>query len=288
MPMGVRSLIRLYCRHSPMDRGKYRLALWAFRHLDGKLANPTVCAVRLGNGLKVEINLAEFVQNQIYYIGFYEFYLARYFQSLMEPGSVFVDVGAHVGQYTLIAAAAQMETHAFEPDPENFAYLSRNLQLNHLNAQLNRCAVTDYTGEAILFPCGERMRNNSLRRINAATVPGRTERVTPVVHLDGYFAGHHDRIQLIKADVEGAELSVLKGAQQILSHSRPILIVEVADDLARAFDYTAVDLKRFLSELDYRFYAINRNRLQPVDAGSQTTYENLICLPSDSLLNPGS
>ncbi len=274
----LRRLAQFYCRHVPLDRGKYRVAAWTYLHLTPH--QPTTCVTTLANGLTVEVHINEFIQSMIYYMGYYELYLARYVQTLMQPGRIFADVGAHVGQYTLMAAARRMEAHAFEPDPVNFAYLSRNVQLNHLTVTLNHCAVTDYSGHALLFPYGnETIRNNSLRKVESAPASSRSAITTPVVHLDGYFAGRHHEIAIVKADVEGAELNVLKGAQEILSHSRPILILEVVACNTQAYGYTAYDLKQFLRGFGYQFYTLERTKLVPIPLESQASYENLICIP---------
>jgi hypothetical protein len=64
------------------------------------------------------------------------------------------------------------------------------------------------------------------------------------------------------------------------------LILEVVEGNTQAYDYTATDLKQFLKTFGYNFYALDRARLQRVSIGSQASYENLICLPADSPLNP--
>ncbi len=231
----------------------------------------------------MDLDPKEFIQSQIYYIGLYEHYYARYFEQFLSPGLVCIDVGAHVGQYALIAAAAGMEAHAFEPDPQNFGYLKWNVLLNNLNVRLNLAAVSDFTGEATLFPYGdESIRNNSLRPIQGARQSSRSEITTPVVHLDGYFEGRHDQVHLIKADVEGAELSVLRGAETILQKSRPVLFLELVKRNANAFGYTPRDLKQFLSNFGYRFFAVHRRSLKSIPIASDDSFEKLICKPAHS------
>ncbi|MDW8325914.1 MAG: FkbM family methyltransferase [Anaerolineales bacterium] len=274
----MRTLIYHYCRRIPIRRGKYRLALWAFRHL--RPIAPEFRRVPFGHSLSIEVDLAEFIQSQIYYLGLYEYYLARYAQTVMRPGEIFVDVGAHIGQYALLAAERGMEVHAFEPDHVSFAQMRRNMELNRLSATLNCMAVADYEGEATLYPVGgAENRNNSLRPI----VPDSTREViaVPVIKLDAYFKHTPSRIGIIKADVEGAELNVLSGACDVLARHRPTLILEVADHLTRAFGYRPSDLEGFLKKFGYRLHTLDRERLRPMTAIGQISYDNVICLPPE-------
>jgi FkbM family methyltransferase len=272
----LRTLIYNYCRRIPIQRGKYRLALWAFQNL--RPAFPDFRRVPFGQSLHIEVDLTEFIQSQIYYLGLYEYHLARYARTVMRPGEIFVDLGAHIGQYALLAAERGMEVHAFEPDRVSFAQLQSNMELNQLSASLNCMAVADYEGEAALYPIGgEENRNNSLRPV----IPDSTREiiVTPVTKLDIYFAHTQRRIGVIKADVEGAELSVLNGACSVITQHRPILILEVADHLTRAFGYRPSDLEGLLSKLGYQLHMLDRDRLRPLSALGEVSYGNLVCLP---------
>jgi FkbM family methyltransferase len=189
----LRELIRWYCHHSPVDKGKFRLALWAFRHL------PPHAPLRahLANGSLIELQPTDLIQGEIYYVGYYEFRLARLFRALVKPGSVVADVGAHIGQYTLIAAERGAHVHAFEPNPQNLARLRRNLDLNHLSkVALNPVAVSDSPGESIFqLPAPGNTGTGSLR----AQAPGSTNTITvKTITLDDYFASQPTAPHLIK------------------------------------------------------------------------------------------
>lgn len=270
----LRELIRWYCHHSPVDRGKFRLAMWAFQHLPPHAPLRT----RLANGSLIELLPADLIQSEIYYVGYYEFYLARFFRARVQPGWVFADVGAHIGQYTLIAAERGAHVHAFEPNPQNLARLHRNIDLNHLTqVALNPVAVSDHPGESTFqLPEPANTGTGSLRSQD----PGSKNTITvKTITLDDYFASQPTAPHIIKLDVEGAELLALRGAARLLRAHQPLLMLEVARGNLRAFGHTAEQLLDFLRQFNYCLYVLERGRLKPLAADQPIEYGNLICFP---------
>ena len=157
----------------------------------------------------------------IYYQGVSEPETAGLLERIMKPGMVFFDLGAHIGEYTLLVsrlAGDSGRVHSFEPDPDLFELLQENVTRNKLgNVKLNCCAVTDCDGEASFNVCidpasSSIAQDNNLRSDSSVR---RTIRI-PTRNLDSYCWESDCRPRIIKADVEGAELSVLQGAQQLL------------------------------------------------------------------------
>lgn len=214
--------------------------------------------------MQIEIKPAEWIQNEIYYVGFYEVYLAEFFRRLIKSGWSFADVGAHVGQYSLIAAERGATVHAFEPDPQNFACLQRNAMLNNLSRiVLNPVAVSDRLGESLFrLPSASNTGTGSLT--THLSTSGETVRVKTVT-LDDYFQSRQTFPNLIKLDVEGAELLALQGARYILRAHHPLLIIEVDKNHASNFGYAIQQLMDLLHEYDYQFYLLKHSRLQVCD-----------------------
>jgi FkbM family methyltransferase len=151
-----------------------------------------------------------------------------------EQGSVVIDVGAHLGRYTIIASkrvGPNGKVIAIEADPGNFNILKRNIKLNKLNniISLNFAA---YSKEAKLKL---HLRNEGLSNTMYSTVMSnrfetgrfmevKANTLDDLLELKGI---HPEQINWIKIDVEGAELEVLKGASHILSISNNIsLLIE--------------------------------------------------------------
>ena len=162
---------------------------------------------------------------------------------------VFVDVGAHVGKYTVIMArklkGAGMVL-AFEPHPVNFKYLLVNLRLNGLSNVLpfnmacyssDRCLdlyVSQDSGlHSLILPRSERKI-----KVKACTIDAMVEKL------------HLEDIRLIKVDVEGAEIEVIKGCLQTINKFSPTLMVEVR------FSNVA-EFSRLMSQLNYKMKVLS-------------------------------
>ena len=178
-------------------------------------------------------NLSEYVFWQSYRIPIREIRVIR--DAIDHPGSVCVDVGANIGLYSLYFSLCGARTvYAFEASTENFARLSRNISNNpnllHSIVTLN-IPVSDSTDQlAVDFN---------------AKAPGQTRIATSVVSdraahgvtLDEFCGTHTiDRIDLLKMDVEGFEMRVLKGCRRLLAEHRvKSILFESYDEALRHY-----------------------------------------------------
>jgi FkbM family methyltransferase len=152
--------------------------------------------------------------------GTYEREQTRLFERHVRPGATVLDVGAHVGYYTLVSAVLagpSGRVHAFEPNPRNAEFLRRHVRINRLDTvRVEQAAVSDRAGTA-RFDFGTGSGTGHLADAGALEV--RTLR------LDDYCAEHALAPAAIKIDVEGAEMSVLHGARETLARHRPVLFL---------------------------------------------------------------
>ena len=149
----------------------------------------------------------------------------EFIRSRLEPGMTFLDVGANVGCYTVAAAAAVGETGrvvAIEPDPHNFALLTRGIAANGLrNVTALNIAAGPEPGIATLYRSAENLGDH---RLYAEAQTGSRAGVrVPVERLDDTF----DRLKLPppdvgKIDVQGFEESVVRGMPKLLGGDRPM------------------------------------------------------------------
>lgn len=279
-------LIRLYTRHTPVARGKYRLASFA-RLL---LGTPPREIVRAVDGRRLYADLASGMCDGLYFLGEYERAITAIVRALVRPGDVCLDVGANFGWYTTLLASLAGpggSVHAFEPVPDIFAWLQDNVRLagDPPSVHLIRAAVGD-TAEAEVplyvfadLPVGHTSMRAADRAV-AATVSA------PVCVLDDYVVDRRlEPIAFVKVDVEGAELGVLRGASRLLAQAvPPIWIIEMARNTAAGFGYQPQDLIDHLqSRADYTFFAIDERttelmaitRFAAEDIGANT-----LCLPA--------
>jgi FkbM family methyltransferase len=160
------------------------------------------------------------------YTGLVEFNDMSFLLHVLQPGDTFVDIGANVGAYTILAAKnAGADVVSFEPIPSTFEKLRRNVEANGMDKKvdLQRYGVSDKTG-TLRFTMSMDAVNHVLRDDEVAD--GAEAIDVPVSTLDVLLKGR--RPALMKIDVEGFEWPVLNGAGSILaSPSLKALIIEL-------------------------------------------------------------
>lgn len=169
-------------------------------------------------------------------VGLYEPDKHAAIKALLQPRSTFVDIGANKGDFTLLAATLLGENGsviAIEPEPENIAWIGRSIRENRLeNTTLHQLAIGDFNGEAKLF-LGAKSGWHTLIQgqpdRDKGTIDVQVRTLDDLLHVD---SDSTERPLMIKVDVEGAELSVLRGAGALLSSSTDIvLLIDIHPDM---------------------------------------------------------
>jgi FkbM family methyltransferase len=140
-----------------------------------------------------------------------------------------------------------------------------NLGLNprpDVLTQVNDCCLSDAAGEVTLhIPRTEGSAFASMKKQNYSGVVDRI--VTRAITLDEYCKTHGiQSIDLLKIDVEGAELMVLMGASMVLSgDSKPVILIESYPPMTKAFDYSVSDVIAYIISLGYKGYVFHADAL---------------------------
>lgn len=219
------------------------------------------------------------------------------FLSLVHDGDVVIEVGAHRGEYTVLLSnivGPSGHVHAFEPVSSNMKALVETVRRKQhfRNTTLHECAVSDESGPAVMQLPVESSKMGALRRHeNCGAWVGdvATENVR-MTTLDDFMAAHNlKKVNLVKLDVEGAELLALKGASDLLSAHQPILYLEFHRIFAGSFNYDSAELADFLCTLGYshfRFFSAEHGlvrldsrctELAQERLGVPECYGNLLC-----------
>ena len=155
-----------------------------------------------------------------------------------KPGDVVVDVGAHIGLYTLRAArdvGGDGKVIAVEPDPQSFHILKDNVSLNNLNNVLVvNAALSETSGQKTFYAATDPSLSGFELQPEARI---RKIETVKIMTLDELLTNLNiEKVDWIKIDVEGAELQVLMGGVRLLENSRKLkIIIESSDNQAMAY-----------------------------------------------------
>lgn len=215
---------------------------------------------RHASGYDALCDLTDSVQRSMYFRGTWEPAQSASISKDLPLGGVFVDVGANAGHYTLLASAAVGEAgavHAVEPSTVNLERLRETVRKNSLGTVVSiyPFALSDRAGDASLVPAeGGASPKGQLHLSNAHSGGGELVTILPGDHLFKDLL----RLDVMKIDVEGAELDVLKGCAATIARLRPLSIYVEADEgqLAR-YAASGNDLATYMSSLNYEGEALS-------------------------------
>lgn len=176
-----------------------------------------------------------------------EYILAAYLRSLPEKGD-FLDVGAHIGYYSVFLSPLVSGAYAFEPDPRNHPYIRNSLD-GMANAELIAMAVADRDGEVVLENSGE----SSVNHINPESEDGL---FVSVVTIDSFVESRELRPVAVKIDIEGYDILALRGAVRTMAVHRPVFLVEYNQEDGKP--NTWAELGELAGRLGLSVFAVTR------------------------------
>lgn len=211
----------------------------------------------------------------------------------LKPGGTFVDCGSNVGYFSVLAGnlvGAVGRVYSIEANPVTFQLLERNLKANGFGIPVH-CALVTNPGEVELFVPAKGDVFSSLRKsesffqnqeVQSIKVRGRT-----LDEVLGSFGLEH--VDVIKIDIEGGELDVLRSARVTLQKIRPLVICEYGTNTWPAFGATVEGLRGLLEQCNYSAWIFKDDKLSPVqDKVWSMPYVNLILQPNKPGASPSS
>lgn len=157
--------------------------------------------------------------------GGHETALVQIAKGLLPDNGVFLDVGAHVGLYTLNLADKASRVYAIEANPKTFKVLSENIAMNrtsvHSQIEAVNLAAWDSFTTLGLVDANDKETGGSTRCVDS------DDGEVQAVPLDSLF--RDVRIDFVKCDVEGAEFRVLQGMTEVIEHNHPTFLIEMHD-----------------------------------------------------------
>jgi methyltransferase, FkbM family len=200
---------------------------------------------------------------EILNFGSYEKEEAFFVFEAINEGDIIFDVGANLGWYSIQFAKRfkQAIIHAFEPIPQTFSMLQKNIELNNLtNVFLHNFGLgkTDEEAEFFYFKGGSAIasRQNLLENQKASKIECK------ITSLDLTVARLNlQKLDFLKCDVEGSELDVITGGLQSLKRFLPIIYIELFTEWCQKFGYIPNDVTDVLKEFGYHCFKIQGKNL---------------------------
>jgi len=187
------------------------------------------------------------------------------FKALLRPGDFYIDVGAHIGVFTCLGALIVGPTGrvlAFEPDNDNRRRLQQNVARNGFaHVAIDKRAVANVTDRLSFYRCadndgGHALYNPGRAAANVKTRAHPKQSIVRTTTLDDAVLPGSPPVRLLKIDVEGAEVNVLRGAQRILGTDRPAIIAEINAFGLQQMGEGEHTLRAFLRSFGYQEYGI--------------------------------
>jgi FkbM family methyltransferase len=225
----------------------------------------------------------ERIENQIFWRdinSWYEKVSMQYWIKICRFSDVVMDIGAYHGIYALVAASlnADKKIFAFEPVEDSYNKLVRNIRMNNFPIHALNCAISDKDGVAEFFNIDTSA--NLIGSLDKESF-GRSENLVmktiPVRSVDSIMKEFNlPKIDLIKLDVEGHELSVLQGMYYYLKRDKPSLILEVLNE------ERAQKINELFKELNYLYFDIDEiNPPKQIPEIKKSGYFNLLICTRD-------
>lgn len=280
----------------PRVRGIGRFGNRLTKRFLSSFSNPVVI-VSMRDGTNMKIDLRSPTEADTLWTGDYDKPLLTLLKRCIRPGDVVADIGANVGLVAIALGAYLRRPDiggrllAFEPVPTNFQRLTENIAANHLDQYVqafdyglgeaakevlilleNRGGAS--TGNAYVF-------NGQADHAAGEQFPIRLRRLDDEAPSIGI-----DRLNVIKVDIEGAEIMFLRGAMSTISSYRPVILGEFNAYFMKKFGHSVLEAEKLLNPLGYRPFQMSRRGLKPTlraVSGLKDGMEDVAFLPSDRL-----
>ncbi|MEO0311644.1 MAG: hypothetical protein RIQ89_1301 [Bacteroidota bacterium] len=246
----------------------------------------------LKNHVKINLDTRSILAKNIFFDN-YELNEIAFLNKILRPGDTFLDIGANIGYFSLHAGQVLRNNGkiiAIEPTPDTFSKLKRNFELNNLtNVSTLNLGLSESEATLNFNVSNDGYEAwNTLGTLNIGT--NTTTIPIHVISFDQLLVDQQldiDKIKLIKIDVEGWEVPVLKGGIKSFAQMKDVIIMmEFADRNAQGAGFSCKEQFQLLKEIGYNWfeYDADTNSIKNVEIKENYTYDNLIAAKSISTI----
>jgi FkbM family methyltransferase len=250
----ILKLIKLF----PIRKGKERIVDYFrkfFTFPEGSIRKAII-----DDDIPILVDIFERIQSYMYFIGEFERHETRKFIHSIRSDDVVIDLGANIGYFSLIASkyiGSKGHVFAFEASPKVYELLCKNCSLSNKNISPFNLAVADQEGtlKFNLPQNPQEQGSGSLSKNNMGDIEveslsidrfAQTEKIT--------------RLDLIKMDIEGAEIKALLGMKEVISKYKPKILFEFSPSRYEDSEITEFEsLVKLMKDLRYKFSSLTRN-----------------------------
>lgn len=246
----IAQVLRRICTH-PLNRKSPEAALWRFVswQIRSRVSRKPIITDWIGTA-KLQAKNGDSGVTGNFYNGLQEFEDMSFLLHVLRPHDVFVDVGANAGAWTVLASKViGARAAAFEPVPEAFERLSANIQLNGLADLVKAYNVGLSENAGVLEFSADKDSMNHVVHDNEKKT---SCLMLPVDSLDNVI---QERISLVKIDVEGFEVPVLKGAERHLDDEHLLAVIVETNESGRAYGFSNEEICKQLRAFGYQPFA---------------------------------
>ncbi|MEM9784869.1 MAG: FkbM family methyltransferase [Pseudomonadota bacterium] len=191
--------------------------------------------------------------------GTYEMYVTAKIEEVLKPGDTFIDIGANIGYFSLLASqivGREGQVVAIEPNAFNVKLLEHSVVQNGFeNVSVAQVAVSEKIETLFLHAT---VGNGATSKIEQGDAPSFNAKTIPALPLDAILSSHHRPVDLIKVDVEGFEYIALKGARTILDEDSPGIVLEFTP--TGMIGTTGAEFLKWLLDQGYGFINLSNSR----------------------------
>ncbi len=232
--------------------------------------------------LKMTVNKNSTMGGAIYWYGFHHTSELLYLSKTLKSDMTFVDVGANQGEFSLYAASLLKKGRvlSFEPTEWQLKLLKENKQLNNFdNIEIYEYGLLDKNKELEVFTSNDTRTHHGQHEGLSTVYKSDTRNVSEgIIQLKIFDEQHFEtlnRFDVLKIDIEGAELPALRGMEKSIAKFKPVVIIEMGEETFKQAGYSIKDVDGFFTQFGYSPYKFYRGRLTLIESYSYEGSDNL-------------